>query len=411
MNVKTPQVSIVIPAYNQAHYLPDAIKSALAQTYRDFEIIVVDDGSTDETAQIAQVYGAQVRYIYQENQGLAGARNTGIRAAQGCYVALLDSDDIWLPAFLQRMMTLAQEYPEATVYYCGVCYINENGQALPQTDIGQVVPPRQMYRKMLRANFLVPSTIVMRRELIMAAGLFDVAFRRLQDWELWVRLLNRGHIFVGLAEGLINYRLHGSSLSTDPTGGQQAAMAMAVKHFGSDDGRWPSWSDEKRRAYGGVYRYHALTSSLLRQGDWSACRRYLRQAFQADPSLANDLDLFYELALGTQPLGQRGMPHQLELTSSAATIARLLEGVFDLPLDKELAEVRRRTYGTAYYALGLVAYNGAHYRLSRRFLLIAWRCWPGFWHNSKFMTTLLKSFVGRDGLSWLRQLRNLPSRS
>ena len=104
MENSTPRVSVVIPAYNQAKYLGDAIQSVLSQTYRDFEIIVVDDGSTDDTPLVVSQLGGNLHYIRQTNQGLAGARNTGIRNAKGSYIALLDSDDIWLPEFLQKIL-------------------------------------------------------------------------------------------------------------------------------------------------------------------------------------------------------------------------------------------------------------------------------------------------------------------
>lgn len=399
VTVNNPLVSVVIPAYNQAHYLAQAIDSVLAQSSQDFELIIVDDGSTDHTAGIAKKYEPALHYLYQHNQGLAGARNTGIAAAQGEYVALLDSDDAWQPDYLAQMLALASAQPEATVYYCGVLYMDEAGQPLPQAASGgQTYPPAEMYHRMLRANFLVPSTILMKREPIIAAGKFDVAFRRLQDWELWVRLLRQGHKFAGISKGLVYYRLHGSSLSTDPTGGQKAAMALAVKHFGPDDGRWDSWPEDKRRAYGGVYRYHALTSSLLRQSDWHACANYLRRAIQVEPALATDLDLFYELALGTQPLGQRGTAYQLDLEASADHLADLLAAVFATPVAPGLAAVRQQAYGTAFYALGLVAYNVQQYAFSRRFMLRAVRYNPGLGLKSNVGPTVIKSIARSMGV-------------
>ena len=104
------KVSILIPSYNNAHYLPQAIDSALNQTFQDFEIIIIDDGSTDNTREIVERYlkraPDKIRYIYQDNQGLARARNTGLRHARGEYVALLDADDVWLPARLEETVKI-----------------------------------------------------------------------------------------------------------------------------------------------------------------------------------------------------------------------------------------------------------------------------------------------------------------
>ena len=433
-NINQPQVSVVIPAYNQAHYLTLAISSVLAQTFRDFEVIVVDDGSTDDTPLKAQQFGDVIRYIYQDNQGLAGTRNTGICQARGEYIAFLDSDDEWTPTFLETMMSLVAQYPDAAVYYSGACYMDADGRELPQLATSQVVPPEAMYQTLLRANFLNCCAVLVRRSVAIDAGLFDLAFRRLQDWEFWLRLLRAGHTFIGCPDPLVYYRLHGSSLSTDPVGGKQAALAIVEKHFGPDDGQRQRWSAEKRRAYGGAYRYHALTS-LLRQKEWQACTAYLRRALQVDPTLAVDLALFYELALGTQPLGYRGTPHQLDQLDSASNIKTMLADIFHSeaalegsvsfqggasfggqrtrlasPVASELALLRRQTYGTAYYALGLVAYNMGQFSRSRRFLLNALRFRHDLWRDSRLTSTLMKSFVGRSTLDWLRRWHRIPIR-
>jgi glycosyltransferase involved in cell wall biosynthesis len=384
-------VSVVIPAYNQAQYLAEAIDSVLGQAVSGMEIIVVDDGSTDETAAIAQQYGADVRYIYQENQGLAAARNTGIRAARGHYVALLDSDDLWKPNFISKMLALARKEPGMAVFYCGFDFIDDNGQQLPQTGSSHVVPPGQIYHVLLRSNFLAPSTILMRREAALEVGLFDPNFRRLQDWEMWLRLLRRGYHFQGIPNQLVYYRIHNRSLSTDPYSGQQAAMALAVKHFGEDDGQWQQWPADKRRMFGGVYRYHALTTSLIRGGDWAACARFLRRAFLIDPSLADDLDLFYELALGAQPIGQRGTKTGLDFARREADVRQLLTSIFsgEKTASKSL---QRKTIVTAWYALALVAYNFQSYHYSRHFLCQLWHYNP------------LSFLIRRVIVLWLRNL-------
>ena len=395
-----PHVSVIIPAYNQAQYLGDAIQSVLDQSYNDYEIIVIDDGSTDNTREVVAHFGDQVRYIWQENQGLGGARNIGIRAARGEFIGLLDSDDQWLPAFLETMISLTTRYPETAVYYCGVHCIDVDGRDLPQvTRAPIVVTPgnrNAMYQTLLRANFLIPSTVVMRRSVVIAVGMFEQTLRSIhgcEDWDLWLRIAPE-YDFVGTSAHLVRYRLHGNSLSTDPTGMQRAVRTVIDKHFGPDDGLQSTWSGDKQRAYGGVYRYHALTS-VQRQKDWQAGGPYLRQALQADPTLATNLTLFYDLALGAQPQGHRGTSLQLNLENNAAHISRLLTNVFDSPVDSQLQSLRRLTYGTAYYALGLVAYNTGQISLARRFLFRALRLRPELWRDRLVVGNLAKSFVGQ----------------
>jgi glycosyltransferase involved in cell wall biosynthesis len=387
-------VSIIIPNYNQTHYISDAIHTALNQTFHSFEIIVVDDGSTDNSHEVVSRFGNQVRYIYQKNQGLAGARNTGIRAATGDFVGLLDADDTWVPDYLERMIALASQYPLATVYYCSAQCMDTSGRELPQILGGPPVPPDQIYHALLRANFLIPSTILMRRSAVIEAGLFDQNLRSCEDWDLWLRI-SPGQMIVGTSECLVRYRVHGNSLSTNPSGMQQATRKVIEKHFGSDDGLERTWTKEKRRAYGGVYRYHLLTS-VQRQNDWQAAANYLCRALQVDPTLSADLDLFYDLALGSQPVGYRGTNDQLNFEGNAQHINTLLNDVFSLDKSLEFRTLRRFTFGTANHALGLLAYNTSQFSLSRYFLMKALKYRPDLIGSTLLMSDLIKSMVSHS---------------
>jgi glycosyltransferase involved in cell wall biosynthesis len=386
-----PRVTVIIPNYNHTRFISQAINSVLRQSYRSYEIIVVDDGSTDNSRQVVAQFGDQVRYIWQENQGLAGARNTGLRAARGEFVGLLDADDQWLPDFLATMVDLADQYPAAAVYYACAQGMDVEGQTLPQQFGGPVVGPELIYERLLRANFLIPSTILLRRTVVEAAGRFDQALRSCEDWDLWLRLLPE-HTFVGTPQCLIRYRLHASSLSKNLTGMHAAARATVEKNFGPDDGQWSAWSAEKRRIYGGLYRYFALTS-VQHNYDWPAAATYLGRALQADPSLAHDLDLFYDLAMGRQPAGYRVAADDSNLAQNAAHLDTFLGQLFAAP---ELGGLRRQTWGTAYYGLGLLAYNAGQLGPARRFLWRALRFRPELWREPLVIGNLLKSLLHRS---------------
>ena len=408
MNVHEPAISVVIPTYNQADYLATALNSVLAQTYRGYEIVIVDDGSTDETAHIVRNFvmarPRQISYVRQPNCGLAAARNAGIRAAKGHWVALLDSDDIWLPDFLETMLRLLHEHPQTDVFYCGVQFMDAHGIDLPQVS-NQTVPSHHMYAALLRANFLIPSTIFLRKMAVVGAGYFDPAFRRLQDWELWWRMLQLGYGFVGTEEILVRYRVHDNSLSADAAGGQRAMLDMVEKHFGKEEERTPDWPWDKTRAYGGAFRYHAL-NALQRQRDWVSCASYLRKALQFDPALALDISLFYELALGTQPLGYRGSIHFLDMEENASEIEQLLYRLFRDPCPAAVKLLHAQVHSTAYSALGMAAYHTEQYALSRRYLPDAIRIQPELVRNRKLTGMWLKSLLGPARLNWLRYLRN-----
>ena len=122
-----PKVSVIIPAYNCAHYICHAVDSVLAQTFPDFELVVVDDGSTDNTRELLKQYGSQIKYIYQQNKDMTAARNTGINHSSGEYIAFLDSDDIWLANKLERQIVLLDQAPEVGLVYCWHYYIDPAG--------------------------------------------------------------------------------------------------------------------------------------------------------------------------------------------------------------------------------------------------------------------------------------------
>ncbi len=215
--MRTPLVSIVIPAYNAAAYVRDAVDSALAQTYAEKEVIVVDDGSTDGTAKVLAPYrdAGVIVYIHQENKGLSAARNAGIRAAKGEFVALLDADDIFLPNKIERQAAYLLAHPECGVCYCDIYHFyEEEPDKMLKLDYcyysGDEVLPH-----LLRMNFINPLSVVLRKSEIDRVGLFDESYRRSEDWEYWMRLVRHGVRFEHLPEILAKYRMRKASMSYD----------------------------------------------------------------------------------------------------------------------------------------------------------------------------------------------------
>jgi len=207
MNQPETTISVVIPAYNAAHFLPRSLASVFAQTLPPQEVIVVDDGSTDGTGEVAAALGARV--IRQENRGLAAARNTGIQHATGEWIALLDADDLWAPEKLARQVSAIR--PDTVLVYTGARHFDENGTRAAQSAIA---PPTA--RKMLRyCNPIVPSSVLLRREAVLAAGGFREGAPACEDWGMWVRLMPLGS-FAASPEPLTNYYVHPKSMSASP---------------------------------------------------------------------------------------------------------------------------------------------------------------------------------------------------
>ncbi|WP_324667972.1 glycosyltransferase family 2 protein [Geochorda subterranea] len=185
-----PLVSVIIPTYNNAHVLPRAIRSVLAQTYSNWELIVVDDGSSDNTAEVmGQFEDPRIRYIRHDNPGMGpgAARNTGLRLAQGDYVAFLDSDDEWLPEKLEAQLGVFKRASERVgVVYCGVLRVYD-GTGFRRTHIPRVRGMALQDALALEVG-CTPSTTMVRRAYLSQVGLFDESLMTGEDLDMWLRL-------------------------------------------------------------------------------------------------------------------------------------------------------------------------------------------------------------------------------
>lgn len=395
MNVaksKAPQVSVVIPTYNHAHFVGEAIQSVLNQDYHDYEIIVIDDGSKDNTREVVAQFGNRVRYIWQENKGLSGARNTGIGAARGSYIALLDADDCWLPGFLSTLVARLEADPELAAVHSGFFFVDGQGDLLPQQGTA-TVPDDKMYDRLLDGEFFVPAAVLTRRCCFERLGLFDETLRASEDWDMWLRVA-REFRFAGLSQPLLNYRMHGKNMSADPDYMLHYQFLTVEKHFGRPDGAPEYWPPERQRAYAAVYRYAAQGFYL--RGDKQQGQHYLRLALETNPVLTESVDLFYELGCADQPLGWRGDLAQLNFEENCALLLSSLTDIFarsDLP--SRLLARRRAAFAHAYLALGLLAYGSNRLKLARSYLWRALITEPRLGQRRQVWLTLGKSLLGQ----------------
>jgi len=187
-------VSVVLPTYNRAHTVRTAIDSVLAQSYEDFELIVVDDGSTDDTPTVvSDVSDHRVQYLrFPENRGANVARNAGIRAADGQYIAFQDSDDVWRPRKLELQVRTFERAPaDVGVVYTGYYRISDGSRQYGPR--GKETLSGDIHEEMLKGNgwFIPTAVAAVRRACFDAVGLFDERLQRLQDWEMWLRLSER----------------------------------------------------------------------------------------------------------------------------------------------------------------------------------------------------------------------------
>ena len=184
----SPRVSVVIPTYNAATMVEQAIQSVLAQTYRDLEIIVIDDGSTDDTENVVRPFGERVRYFRQENQGVSAARNFGIKQARGEFIAFLDSDDLWAPEKLAEELPCLEGDPQLGLVYCDWAVIS--GQEVLHASYLETLPASSGYvfDELVQSGFILTSGVVVRRTCLNDVGDFDKSLSIAQDYDLWLRI-------------------------------------------------------------------------------------------------------------------------------------------------------------------------------------------------------------------------------
>ncbi len=282
MTTNIPCVSIILPTYNCAGFLPDSIGSILLQTYDSYEIIVVDDGSTDNTREVLKPFMQRIQYIHLvKNKGLPAARNTGIRAARGEYLAFIDADDLWLPEKLQTDIAYLNKHPDVGMVYSKHLNVDVNGRAL-NGGTKKRLPSGNIFTQLFsEQNFIIPSSVVVRREVFNMTGLFDEQLFNCQDWDMWLRIAFFSKI-AGINKTLIKYRHNPHSLSKNRDSVlkyQKAVIDKTYNQFKDKKGGISEKLYKKRLAshYAKVGRYY------LRDGKKNLANENFRLSLRYDP--------------------------------------------------------------------------------------------------------------------------------
>ena len=275
-----PKISVIIPAYNAMTYLPETMATVLNQTVADFEVIVVNDGSSDETEQwVAQLVDPRVKLISQKNQGLAAARNTGIDHAKGEYLAFLDADDLWESTKLEKQVRCLEENPEVGLVYTWSALINEQGILT-----GRVFKSHaegNVWKTLIGYNIVWCGSVAMvRRSCFDRVGAFDrqlSSFNNGEDWDMWLRIAAE-YPFKVIKEPLVYYRQCLSSASRNWSAVEQSFRIVLEKAFSSAP---PNLHYLKGRSYGCAY--FCLAWKALQSRD----RDYRKAASFRSKALAN----------------------------------------------------------------------------------------------------------------------------
>ena len=301
-----PSVSVVIPCFNYGRFLPEVVASIRNQTYGDHEIIVVDDGSQDDTEAVARALG--VRYLRQPNQGPSAARNTGIAAARGRYIGFLDADDAWHPEKLARQVPILEERPEVVFVYTDTTYfdgatgrdVGRHGERFAHHH-GRILGP------LIEAgNFISSATPLVRRTVLEAVGGFDPVMRFAEDWDLWVRLAAHGEVAY-VDEPLARYRVHGAQASRNVDALRDGQLRVLNKVRATGD--TAAAGVDMRRALRNVWVDCALCHLSL--GNYRDARRNLVRAALTDPRMLTDARLTARLLVSLGGGGLFGLARSL----------------------------------------------------------------------------------------------------
>jgi glycosyltransferase involved in cell wall biosynthesis len=272
-------VSAIIPAYNEEQRLAGAIESVLAQDCPGCEVIVVDDASTDRTAEIARSYGDPVRCETVAHTGLAGARNHGVRMSSGELIGLLDADDRWLPGKLSAQVEALRARPDAGACFTGTRYVDELSGRVWE---GQCRLSEDMVAALLVEVSVLgpPSALLVRRSVLQEAGPFDETLTHSDDWDMWLRLAQVTR-FALVPDPLVEYRFHGAQMSKSVPKLEQNVLRILGRFF-ADPENERRWGHLRRASYASLFWMFA--GGYAYTGNLPRAARYLSRSIAMDPA-------------------------------------------------------------------------------------------------------------------------------
>jgi len=274
-----PKVSVIIPTYNALKYLPETVESVLKQTFTDWEALIIDDGSCDGTsAWVAQIKDSRFKLISQTNQGSSSARNTGITAAQGEYIALLDADDLWEPTKLEKQVRFLEQNPSIGLVDTWTILINQQGKSTGRVIVSSAEGDVWKQLVQFKPVCCCDSTPLIRRSCF-DVGLFNQDLPYLEDLDMWIRLAAR-YEFGVVKEVLVRYRQHPQSKSTNCQGTLEAFRKIVEKAFESVP---PEVLPLRDKGYGRVNLY--LAWRAINNQDFDQAVHYNHQALAHSPQL------------------------------------------------------------------------------------------------------------------------------
>lgn len=391
-------VSIIIPTFNRAHWLQTTIPNILQQRDAEWELLVVDDGSTDTTAQLVQsVTDPRVRYIYHEHGERSPARNFGLQQARGEFVLFADDDDLLHPDFLSRARQV-QAKTHAGVVHAGIRLIDAKGNFLPQAP---TIPSahQDILRALLVENFGLASALV-KRDWVERVGGFDETLTAAEDWDLWIRLAAENCVFAPVPEALIYYRMHDANtvqnwLHMESHG--RLVLMRALERYAARTAPY------RQNALARQQFRHAIQRSVHR--DIPGAIQCLSDGFRIYPPLCQEPAVYYQAFCSTQPRGYEGTDQFIDLEIGAALVFGALANAFHDTSSSELNAMRSKAYALAHETLARLYYKRRELKPARQHFWRALQIQPSRAREIQFALRFSKALVPLGVLRNLERVR------
>ena len=376
--VFSPLVSVIIPTYNRAALVCRAIDSVLAQTFTDYEIIVVDDAGSDNTEEVLSArYKEKIVYIKkQNNEGLSAARNTGIKAAQGTYIAFLDDDDEWLPEKLRLQIQVLQQYTDSGLVYCGYTQVAGDGAI-----IRQIRPEKKGFilPDLLEDNYIAgsASAVLIKKDVLDKVGYFDETLTACEDWDLWIRIAQLCPIAYA-DHILVIYKIHADNMHKNLSRMEQNTLHLLHKHL--------SLMGTKQRTRRLYRHYISFAWQNYKAGNTEEFRRLLSEALDLEP-VANDL-----------------FDYTGNVQEQENIFFEILADYWKRPENRARSAIKKKSYALQHQLLAWVYYHQNKTRDFRRHMSRA-LAYSSPRDSIRLLIPFVKSFFGRRFSENLHELR------
>ncbi len=391
-----PCVSVIVPTYNRAHFVIEAVQSVLNQSFVDLEVIVIDDGSNDNTRTLIEgIQDQRIHYIYQENAGLAAARNTGIRHARSDLLAFLDDDDLFFPEKLAIQVEAIENNPEIGLLSGGWQYINLQGTIIKENRPWYSYPILNL-ETWLGACPVIVNAVLVRRNWIEQCGGFDESLRQSEDWDLWLRLANAGCKMDWTKEIVCVYRIHSSNMVHNAAKQRYYLLKVLDKFFNQVE----LSSDLV------ALRSHAYSKAFIR----GAARLYvadlpeaaavdIEQAIKYNPSLVDGKgdSLFFPLV---------GWANDPIVNDPYEYIARIFNNL--PPSANRLKTRKKEAYALVAKNQLFDAYRQNDWGEIRRCLIKIANLSPGMLRDKGIVSVILQMVIGRQVFHRIKRILQNP---